>query len=411
VTTLRSKNRNVPIIEPAHYRRHGYPHDVWTRLRAEEPVSWWEPSGMPPFWAITRHRDIEWIESQPLRFLSSPLLAIFPKDQFDPDSFPFRAMTKMDPPEHAKYRALVSHRFTPRAVEGWKRRVEAIVDDRLRAVADRGELDFVADVAAWVAIGGIAELLDIPREDWPRLIAWSNATMAASDPEFQVDAGTQATTMAAVEEQFAYFSELVAARRTEPGDDLVSAIATAEFDGKPLPDWELLSYVIVMMIAGNDTTRCAMAGGLAALLEHSQALERLRREPALLPSAVEELLRWTSPVVQFCRTAAQDLELRGKRIHAGQALCLFYPSANRDEEVFARPFDLVLDRNPNPHLTFGSGPHFCLGASLARLELRVFFERLLRRFETIEAAGPVERLQSSFVAGIKHLPLRLKTAR
>src|ERR1051325_10542766 len=199
------------IIDPAHYAAHGYPHEVWSRLRSEEPVSWWEPPGMPPFWAITRYRDIESIESQPRRFLNSPLLAIFPKAQFDPESFPFRAMTKMDPPEHGRYRGLVSHRFTPRAVERLKHDVERIVDDRLAAVAERPDVDFVTEVAAWVAITVVAQLLGIPEADWPRLIAWSNATMAAADPEFQSDAGTQATTVAAVQEQFAYFYELVRA--------------------------------------------------------------------------------------------------------------------------------------------------------------------------------------------------------
>jgi cholest-4-en-3-one 26-monooxygenase len=422
---------SLEIIDPLYYEHHGYPHDAWTHLRAHEPVSWWEPVGMPPFWAITRHADIERISREPERFLSSPMLAIFPRQQFDPENFPLRAMTKMDPPEHGEYRGLTSHWFTARSVERWRSPIDSIVEERLALAGERGDVDFVTEVAAVVSIFVIAEILGIPRSDWQQLFRWTNQTMGATDPEFQSEAGSvrhgslpmkaikgdeesywasvKETEAAALRQQFEYFSRLIESRRREPADDVTSLLAHARLAGKPLPDWELLSYVIVLMIAGNDTTRNAMSGGLLALIEHPGALARLRQEPTLLPLAIEEMLRWTSPVVQFCRTPAADVEIGGTKVRAGETLCLFYPSGNRDERVFDRPFEFRIDRQPNPHVAFGVGEHFCLGAHLARLELTVLFARLLDRFDAIELRGPVARLRSSFVGGIKHLPVRLRS--
>jgi cytochrome P450 len=404
----REGNSHFEIIDPVHYERHGYPHAAWAHLRQHDPVSWWEPPGMPPFWAITRHEDIQWISRQPDRFRNAPMLAIFPKEQFDPESFPLRAMTKMDPPEHGEYRALTSRWFGARAVESLRREIDAIVDERLDAVSQQREIDFTTEVAARVSISVIASLLGIPKADGDQLFRWTNATMGATDPEFQQGAGTKATEDDAIRGQFEYFARLVAERRRQPRSDVTTVLAGATLRGEPLPDWELLSYVIVLMIAGNDTSRNAMSGGLLALLEHPAAWERLRREPALVPTAVEELLRWASPVVQFCRTPVEDVEIRGRQIRAGQALCLFYPSGNRDEAVFEAPFELRIDRQPNPHLAFGVGEHFCLGAHLARLELGILFTKLVSRLEAIELAAPVERLRSSFVGGIKHLRIRCR---
>jgi cytochrome P450 len=197
-------------------------------------------------------------------------------------------------------------------------------------------------------------------------------------------------------------------RRSEPRDDLVSLLAQAEIDGEKLPDLELLSYFYVLVVAGNETTRNATSGGLLALIEHPDQMERLRCEPSLIRSAVEEILRWTTPVIQFARTAKQDTEVRGQKIRAGESVALFYPSGNRDEEVFDEPFAFRVDRKPNPHLAFGIGEHVCLGAHLARLELQILFRKLLERLEHVELAGPVDRLRSSFVGGIKHMPVRYR---
>jgi cytochrome P450 len=197
-------------------------------------------------------------------------------------------------------------------------------------------------------------------------------------------------------------------RRSNPSDDIVSLLANVKVDGKPLPPFEFLSYCFLLVVAGNETTRNAISGGLLALMENPDQFDRLRRDPSLVDSAVEEIARWTTPVIQFCRTATEDLELRGKKIRAGESMCLFYPSANRDEDVFDDPFSFQLDRNPNRHLAFGIGEHFCLGANLARLELRVIFRQLAERMSQVELAGPVERLRSSFLGGVKHIPIRYR---
>jgi cytochrome P450 len=242
------------------------------------------------------------------------------------------------------------------------------------------------------------------------MFRWTNQTIGSTDPEFREGRSATETVREGRNALFRYFFELAGKRRAEPRDDIVSVLANAKLGGQPLPPLELLSYYFLLVVAGNETTRNALSGGLLALLENPGELEKLRRRPELAESAVEEIVRWTSPVIQFCRTATEDVELRGKKIRAGQNLCLFYPSANRDEEVFPDPFAFRVDRKPNPHLAFGIGEHFCLGANLARLELRVAFRHLARRLRHVELAGPVERLRSSFVGGIKRVPIRYELA-
>ena len=254
----------------------------------------------------------------------------------------------------------------------------------------------------------IAELLGVPREDWEKLFQWTNETIGSADPEFQQGSSALETVDRARLALFQYFTELVEQRRKQPKDDLTSFVASAQIDGKPLPTFELLSYFFLLVVAGNETTRNATTGGLGAFIDHPDQWQRLKQEPSLLRTAVEEIVRWTSPVIQFARTAAEDTEVRGQKIPAGQSLCLFYPSANRDEEIFDEPFKFDIGRNPNPHLAFGIGEHFCLGANLARLELEVIFRQLLARLQRVELAGPIERLRSSFVGGIKHMPIRYK---
>jgi cytochrome P450 len=257
----------------------------------------------------------------------------------------------------------------------------------------------------------LAELLGVPREMWPTMFDWTNRVIGSTDPEYQNETGSPLETFQDARIQlFAYFAEMTRQRQANPTDDIVSVIANAKLDGASLPDRELLSYYFLLVVAGNETTRNAMTGGLLALLEHPAEWERLRRDPTLIDAAVEEVVRWTTPVIQFCRTPVEDVEIRGKRIRAGENLCLFYPSANRDEEVFDDPFAFRIDRNPNRHIAFGIGEHFCLGANLARLELRVMFRHLVARLAECELTGPPERLRSSFVGGIKRMPIRYRIA-
>jgi cytochrome P450 len=317
----------------------------------------------------------------------------------------------MDAPDHAPYRKLAAPYLTPRAIRRLAPRIEAIARGLLDDLTHDGvesETDFVLTVSATLPLAVLADMLGVPREDWRLMFQWTNAIVGAQDPEYQQAGDPQATAGSAREALFRYFWEMAEKRRANPTDDVVSILANAKIDGKPLPPFELLSYYFLLVVAGNETTRNAISGGLLAFIENPGEFERLKRNPALVESAVEEIVRWTTPVIQFCRTSTEDFELRGQKIRAGESMCLFYPSANRDEEVFDEPFSFRIDRHPNRHLAFGIGEHFCLGANLARLELRTIFRLLADRLEHVELAGPVERLRSSFLGGVKHMPIRYR---
>src|ERR1051325_3011519 len=394
------------IIDPVYYGRYGYPHASWAWLRRHTPVAWCTPPGMRPFWAITRYADYGVILRDHRRFLIAPRIAIFPEEQAPIDSPPFRHLLNMDPPAHGRYRNLLSQHFTPKALEAKRAAVGAIVDETLARVADRREVDFVEAVAAIVPLAVIAEMLGIPREDWQNMFRLSNTLLGAADPEYQAGATLAETADRARQEFLEYFAWLSSARRREPRDDFITTLANAQMDGGPMPEWELLSYYVLLIVAGNETTRNATSGGLLALIENRDELDKLRRDPRLVLSAVEEIVRWVSPVVQFCRTAAEDVDIGGTTVRTGEACCIFYPSANRDEDVFPDPFTFRVDRAPNDHYGFGIGVHFCLGANLARLELQEIFKRLVARLDQVELAGPVDRMHSSFVGGIKRMPVR-----
>jgi cytochrome P450 len=401
-----------PLIDPAYYAAHGYPHELWTRLRRDDRVHRVEANPQMPFWAITRHADIAAIGKRPDQFRNGTTLLI----QTEPrppgeEMFP-KTLIEMDPPKHGKYRKIVSKRFTPGALKRWHGDIDRIgkeIVDDLLASGDQGEVDFVEKVAAPLPIAVIAWLLGLPRSDWKLLFDWTNRTIGSGDPEYQVEGqDTAATGRQAMIELFQYFAKLVEEKKKNPADDLISLFATAEVDGEKLPMMDVLAYCLIVVVAGNETTRNATSGGMLALAQHPAELAKIQKNPALLPSAIEEILRWTSPIIHFARTATRDVELHGKRIRKDDQLALFYPSANRDEEIFDDPFQFRVDREPNRHLAFGIGEHFCAGAHVARLELEVAFKSLLPRLVDLELAGPVSRLRSNLVGGIKHLPIRYK---
>jgi cytochrome P450 len=399
------------IIHPDDYAAHGYPHDVWTWMRREEPVYWWDRTEGIPFWAITKRADILTISTQPERFVSGPRLTISHEPERPMDEFP-PTLIQLDPPKHGIYRTLISKRFKPKALRRIHDDIERIggeIVESLVGEADFGECDFVEKVSAPLPIAVIAWLLGVPRSDWNMLFDWTNRTIGAGDPEFQEEGKTpQETGRQAMRELFLYFTKLVEEKKKNPADDLVTLFAHAEVDGERLPPMDVLALCLIIVVAGNETTRNATTGGMLAFIEHQDQLRKLQSAPELLPSAVEEVVRWVTPIIHFARTATGDFQLRDKAIKAGDALALFYPSANRDEEVFEDPFSFLIDRNPNRHLAFGVGEHFCLGAHLARLEMQVAYKHLLPRIEEIELAGPVERLRSTLVGGVKHLPIRYK---
>jgi cytochrome P450 len=321
-------------------------------------------------------------------------------------------LLNMDPPEHRRHRRIAFGWFTPRALQRLRPRIEEIARGILDDIANGGELsecDFVTDVAARLPLKVISEILGVPEKDEGLVLELSNRGVGAQDPEFSAGySSPREARRQAFRRLFGYFAELAAERRKNPKEDFASLLANAEINGKPLPDAELLSYYGLIAVAGHETTRNATSGGLNALLSNPDQWRALRNDLSLLDTAVEEIIRWTSPVIQFSRTAVEDVELRGEKIRAGDALVLFYPSANRDEEVFDDPFQFRVDRSPNPHVAFGIGEHFCLGANLARMELRVLFRQLAERLEHVEPAGSIEYLHSSFVGGVKHLPIRYR---
>ncbi len=408
------------IVRGEVFATRGYPHEEWTWLRRESPVHRFEIEGYDPFWAITRYADLERIARQPRLFLNAPRL-VFSSQRFQappPEEFA-RSLLNMDPPEHGRYRGLVNRRFTPHAlsllqphIEELSRSIVARVAKRLvDGVVEQESCDFVADVAARLPLAVILELLGVPRDDWPFVFDWTNQAIAPGEPEYRRGTSPLETAERARGALFEYFGSFIAERRARPRDDLVSTLVRSEVDGRALDDFEILSYCFLLAVAGNETTRNATSGGLLALVENPEQQRRAREDPSLLHSAADEILRWTSPVVSFCRTAAEDTEVRGRRIAKGDLLVLFYPSANRDEDVFVDPFRFDVRRSPNDHLAFGVGEHFCLGANLARAELAAIFAEVLRHFDDIELAGPVERVRSAFVGGIKRMPIRFRPTR
>lgn len=400
----------VDILDPDLYVQRGYPHDEWTLLRKQAPVFRYERPRVVPFWAVTRHADIVTVSRQPELFRSSQLLFVTVEEEGAPmpDEAILRQLLNMNPPEHGAFRAVVSRRFTPRAVQQLRGEIDEITDEVLDSMVGREECDFVTEVSSKLPLAVIAQMFGIPRGDWDMMFRLSNAMIGPADPEYGGSETIKENLERARLEFFQYFTQLCDDRRQSPRDDLASALANGKVNGEPLPPFELLSYFALLIIAGNETTRNATTGGLYALINHPAQFERLKRDPALLSTAVEEIIRWTSPVVQFTRIATADTELHGQKIHEGDVLALFYPSANRDEDIFKLPFEFDVGRSPNYHIAFGIGEHFCLGANLARLELQSMFRRLAARIESVELAGPVQRMRSSFVGGIKHMPIRYR---
>ncbi len=402
----------LELVDPLRYARRGYPHDAWARLRADAPVAYIDPPGYVPFWAITKHADVLEVSSQPARFSNAQGITLA-REGAAPVP-PSEILVLLDPPKHGPMRRLVTRRFTPKAVRAKRDDIEHIALDVVDAAVPpgtSGELDFVERIAAPFPLALIAWILGVPSADWALLFRLSNEVIGKDDPEYRQPGESPGQTMKRARgEIHRYFARLVGQRRDAPQDDLVSELVTGTVDGSPLTDEQLLSYCELFVEAGNETTRNAISGGLLALWENPAEWEKLRARPDLLPDAVEEILRWVSPISHFTRVATEDYDLHGTKIRAGDQLALYYASANRDEDVFDDPFTFRVDRHPNPHLAFGFGEHFCVGAHLARVEIETVFRHLLARFESFELSGSVERLESAVNGSIKRLPLRYRTA-
>ncbi|MEM9177380.1 MAG: cytochrome P450, partial [Myxococcota bacterium] len=317
------------VLGPDEFAEHGYPHAAWKTLRREAPVKYFDMGPRPGFWAVTRRADIVWLSKQPTEFLNAPRVAVFadspPPDPSKPNRAVLRHLLNMDPPDHAEYRNLASSWFTPRTIGRRRAEIERIADDLIDEIEDKmatkGEVDFVEDFTAPLTLSVLADMLGVPRSDWRRMFDWTNQIAGASDPEYQVGGGDSGQQMRqTLLEMNAYFAEMVEARRAEAegaSDDITSVLAKAEFRGGEVPTLELLSYFALLVVAGNETTRNAASGGLLALIENPGELAKLQADPSLVKKATEEIVRWTSPVIQFCRTPVADLELHGQKIPAG----------------------------------------------------------------------------------------------
>jgi cytochrome P450 len=397
------------LIEPRAYAEHGYPHAEWKALRAR-PLTYFEPPGWQPFWAITKHADVIEVSRQPERFLNGPGMTLIRKrDETGQGSFmQMRTIINMDAPDHRKYRKVASPWFTPRAL----RRLDPLVDATARELVDslgaEGECDFVQKVASIHPLRVIARILGVPEADEPFILRITNELFGAEDPEFQRSQDTLQHRQALGMDFFNYFSKVIEERRRAPQGDLASVIANARVDGEPMGVMETMGYCLITFTAGHETTRGGIGGGMLALIEHPGERARLARHPELVPRAVEELIRFVTPVNHMVRTATEDYPLRGSKIRRGDKLVIFYASANRDEEVFEAPDALRLDRDPNPHLAFGVGEHFCLGSHLARKTTGSLLRELIPRLEHVERAGTPERTASNLVPGLKHLPIRYR---
>ncbi len=388
-------------------------------LRREDPVHWNAGNAVfNGFWALTKYHDIRFVSRRPDLFISSKGIA--GAVARDPLLFPgpppgAASIIMLDPPRHVKLRRLVNKGFTPRAVDGMEARIRAIATEILDDVTGRESFDFVVEVAAKLPLAVICGLLGLEREAWPLMFDLTNRLLGAGDPEYQDEASAETrgtieaqrqTALTARLAMFSFFAEILEQRRKKPGDDIVSSLLEAEVEGEKLTDFETLAFCNLLVLAGNETTRNAISGGMIALAEHPAERARLLADPSLLDSGVEEILRWTSPLHHMSRDATQDVEIRGRKIRAGERVLMFYPSANRDEEIFPEPYRFDVTRDPNEHVAFGIGEHFCLGAGFARKEVKVMFQELFRRFPKLELAGPPERLRSNFINGVKHLPVR-----
>ena len=403
------------IVSPHVYGNPALLHERYARYRREAPVAWIDQHPYRPFWAVMKHADIIEVEKQNTLFISEPRINLVPREAEDATiaamgkrTAMVRTLLDMDEPDHRKYRSITQSWFLGSGVARFQGRVEVICRDWVDRMRERdGECDFASDIANFVPLAVIMSILGLPESDTDFVLRSTQQLFGASDPDMSDESGNHGVTV--FNELMAYMGRLVEQRRREPTDDLASVIAHGMVDGAPMAMLETLSYLLMTATAGHETTASALTGGLLALLQNPDQLDRVRQRPELWDtSAVDEVVRWSTPIRHMMRTANEDYVLRGQKIRAGDSLAMMYLSANRDEEVFEDPFRFDVERRAGRHLAFGVGAHFCVGRLLALTEIRTFFRELLGRVESIELAGDPRPAQSNFIGTLKALPVRYR---
>ena len=396
------------FVTPSAYADEDHFNECCKVLRSESPIHLVEHPSFNPFYAITRHADVLSIEARNSVFLNEPrpVLGNIADDQRAADQgHLLRTLIHVDDPEHKRLRGVTSDWFLPKSLARMEAQLASLARHSVNHMVGLGNsCDFARDVAIPLPLNVILAILGLPESDYPRMLQLTQELFGSADEELQRGPSGQ-DVIAVVQDFFAYFTELTRQRRVDPRDDLTSVIANAVVDGQPLTDMQTISYYVIAATAGHDTTSASIAGGLLALIQHPDQLELLREHPELINSAVDEMIRWVTPVKHFMRTANEDADVGGYTIRKGESVLLSYPSANRDETVFEHPDRFDITRSPNKHLAFGFGVHYCLGAMLARMELKAFFSELVPRLQSVQLDGEPQFMKTLFVGGLKHLPV------
>ena len=404
-------NIDEKLNDPAFFATDQY-YGLFDRMRRDDPVHWTESPDGRGYWSIFKHSDFKHILAEPSLF-SSEREGVMPAVDAEMTAVAKKAMgvgenvLTIDPPRHGDMRKVMSGPFMPKALTEAELRCRTLIGQIFDNLPADGEIDLVSDLAVRIPMAVICDILALPEADWDDLLGWGKMAIGGSDPEY-MQGSAAATVARGYELLYEYSSRISDDRRGCPHADPITAMTNAEVGGCPMSASEIAHNATQLMLAGFETTRNAFSGGVLALLENPDQMALLREDPKRMRLGVEEFVRWSDPVISLMRTATVDTELRGRQIKAGQRVMLWFPSANRDEDVFENPYEFDITRHPNLHVGFGAGPHFCLGGPLAKIEIRLAMDELLERYDGIEITGPVERVQSSFVGGLKHLPVRLK---
>jgi cytochrome P450 len=409
-----SITKGYELIHPDYYAEHGPPYAIWDRLRAESPVHWCEVDDVEPFWAVTRQEDIKYISKTPELFISDPGITLIPNDQVIDENEGLGAMRVVintDPPFHRDLRKVASPFLTPRSLEAMQHVIDTSAKslvDELAGDGGEGETDLAMGVAVRHPLRILARAIGVPEDKEAQILRLSNQLFAPDDIDLGGGISTKEDFAKLGQEFVELFLPIIEDRRKNPTDDLASVIANGQINGEPMGPMETLGYYLIVFSAGHDTTKNSLAGGFWQLIQNPAEFAKIQADPSRVPDAVEEMIRWASPVNYMKRTVVQDTEVNGQKLREGDALVMFYASANRDESVFEDPYTFNIDRHPNKHIAFGYGEHFCMGTHFARRSMRAVVEQFARRVEHWELAGDPEWIRASFVVGLKHLPVRYK---